>query len=150
MRCVLTFLIIGVFSSQLILGQRAPVSAQPADAVNKAFFLIEAIYTNSSWAAMVERPQNRRELLDAVIRKLGGTVENFWFSFGDRDAYVIVSLPGNVSAEALQIAGLAGAGFRSLKTIPLLTVSQAMEASAKAAALRNSAAYKAAHKGLER
>jgi uncharacterized protein with GYD domain len=98
---------------------------------------------------MAQKPQNRRELLQAVIGKLGGAVENFWFSFGDCDAYVVVSLPDNVSAEAVQIAGLAGAGFKSLKTTPLLTVDQLMEAAGKARALRNDPAYKTAHKALE-
>lgn len=56
---------------------------------------------------MSEKPQNR-ELLQAAVEKLGGKVENFWFSFGDRDAYVVIRLPDNISAEALQIAGLAG------------------------------------------
>ncbi len=98
---------------------------------------------------MAQKPQNRRELLQAVMGKLGGAVEHLWFSFGDCDAYAVVTLPDNVSAEALQIAGLAGAGFKSLKTTPLLTVDQVMEAAGKAGALRNSSAYKTAHGGLE-
>ena len=98
---------------------------------------------------MAQKPQNRRELLQIVVGKLGGAVENFWSSFGEQDCYVVVSLPSNVSAQALQIAGLAGAGFKSLKTTPLLTVDQMMEAAGKAKNLRDSSAYKTAHKALE-
>ena len=130
--------------------QQPASSAQQERSESKSLFLVEAKYADSSWAAMSEKPQNRRELLQAAVEKLGGKVENFWFSFGDRDAYVVIRLPDNISAEALQIAGLAGAGFKDLKTIPLLTVDQEIEAAAKAGVLRNSAAYKAAHKGLER
>ena len=131
------------------LGQQPASTAQQERSKSKSLFLVEAKYADSAWAAMSEKPQNRRELLQAAVAKLGGDVENFWFSFGDCDAYVVISLPDNVSAEALQIAGLAGAGFKSLKTIPLLTVDQEIEAAAKAGALRNSAAYKAAHRALE-
>ena len=88
-------------------------------------------------------------MLQAAVTKLGGNVENFWFSFGGCDAYVVISFPDNVTAEALQIAGLAGGGFKNVKTIPLLSVDQEMAAAAKAGALRNTGAYKEAHKGLE-
>lgn len=123
--------------------------AQPATSQGGSLFLIEAKFADSSWAAMADKPQNRRQLLQAVVSKLGGNVENYWFSFGENDAYVVVRLPDNVSAETVQIAGYAGAGFKSLKTIPLLTVEQEMQAAAKAGELRSSAAYRAAHKGLE-
>jgi uncharacterized protein with GYD domain len=111
-------------------------------------YLIEAKYSDQAWAAMAEKPQNRSELLRPVVQKLGGKVEHFWFSFGDRDAFVIVQLPDNVSAEALQIAGVAGGGFKVLQTIPLLTVSEAIRAMRKARELRSGAAYRKARKAL--
>jgi len=97
---------------------------------------------------MAEKPQDRRELLQRVVEHFGGNIEGFWFSFGDYDAVVVLALPDNVGAEALQIAGLAGGGFTVLKTTPLLTVSEAMEAMQQAGALRAGAAYKKAHTGL--
>jgi len=63
-------------------------------------------------------------------------------SFADCDAYVVISLPDNVSAEALRIVGMASGGFKSVRKIPLLTVDQEMEAAAKAGAFRNGAANK--------
>jgi uncharacterized protein with GYD domain len=149
MRSVLMIVAVGLVGSGLGFGQEPATTAKQGRPASKLLFLIEVKYTDSSWAAMAQKPQNRRELLEAVIGKLSGAVENLWFSFGDCDAYAVVSLPDNVSAEALQIAGLAGAGFKSLKTTPLLTVDQVMEAAGKAGSLRNGSAYKTAHKALE-
>ena len=148
MRRVAMIVAVGLVVSGLGFGQAVTTAKQERSA-GKLLFLIEAKYTDASWAAMAQKPQNRRELLQAVVAKLGGTVENFWFSFGDCDAYVVVSLPDNVSAQALQIAGLAGAGFKSLKTTPLLSIDQVTEAAGKAKNLRDSSAYKTAHKALE-
>ena len=44
------------------------------------------------------------------MRGLGGTVEAFYFAFGQSDAYVIADLPDNVSAAAVASAvGASGA-----------------------------------------
>ncbi len=149
MRSVAMMVVAGFLGNGLGFSQEPAIPAKQERSASKLLFLIEVKYSDSSWAAMAQKPQNRRELLQTVIGKLGGSVENLWFSFGDCDAYAVVSLPDNVSPEALQIAGLAGAGFKSLKTTPLLTVDQVMEAAAKAGALRSGAAYKEAHKALE-
>lgn len=111
-------------------------------------YLIEAKYTDAAWAAMAAAPQDRSKLLNAVLSKLGGRVDQFWFSFGDFDAFVIVELPDNISAAAVQFAGLAGGGFKSLKTTPLLSVPAAMAAMKKAGELRASSQYEKAHDAL--
>lgn len=126
----------------------------PAPAQNNSvapslnYYLIEAKFTDQSWEAMARKPQDRAKLLGSVVARLGGRVANYWFSFGDYDAVVVVELPNDTSAEALQIAGLAGGGFKTLKTTSLLTTAQAQEAMKKAGELRGSSPYKAAHDAL--
>ena len=149
MRKIVCVVWIVVAVAGVALSQQPASTARQERSETKSLFLVEAKYADSSWAAMSEKPQNRRELLQAAVKTLGGSVENFWFSFAACDAYVVISLPDNISAEALQIAGMAGGGFKSVRTIPLLTVDQQMEAAAKAGAFRNSTNYKAAHKALE-
>lgn len=113
-----------------------------------AHYLIEAKFTDQSWAAMAQNPQDRSTLLAAVVARLGGKIDAYWLTFGDRDAVVIIELPGNVDAEALQIAGMAGGGFKTLKTTSLLTVAEGMAAMKKAGELRASAEYGKAHDAL--
>ena len=135
------------------LAMSTHVAAQPAPQMPPAGmtqYLIEAKYTDAAWAAMAATPQDRGKLLGAVLGRLGGRVAHFWFSIGDVDAFVVVELPDNVSAAAVQIAGLAGGGFKSLKTTPLLSTEAAMEAMKKAGELRSSAQYGKAHDALSR
>ena len=128
----------------------AAQSAQQGQRPAMTQYLIEAKYTDSAWAAMAATPQDRGKLLGAVVGRLGGRVDHIWFSFGDFDVFVIVELPDNVSAAALQYAGLAGAGFKFLKTTPVLSTEAAMEAMKKAGELRSSAEYGKAHDALTR
>lgn len=65
-----------------------------------------------------------------MAESLGGSVESFYFGFGDTDAYVIADLPDNTAALALSLAVGAGGGA-SLTTVPLATVEE-VDAATKA------------------
>jgi uncharacterized protein with GYD domain len=99
-----------------------------------ASFLIEAAYTSEAWAILVKNPQDRIQVVQATIEKLGGKIEKSWLSFGDYDIVVIVDLPDSVSAAAFAMAISAGGSCRTVKTTPLLTVQEGLEAMKKAAA----------------
>jgi len=95
-------------------------------------YLVQAAYTPDAWAAMVKSPQNRLEAVRPVIEKLGGKTQGGWLSFGEYDIVVICELPNNVSAAAFSMAASAGGAVKALKTTPLMTVEEAMEAMRKA------------------
>ena len=99
-----------------------------------ASFLIEAAYTSEAWAILVKNPQDRIQVVQATIEKLGGKIEKSWLSFGDYDIVVIVDLPDSVSAAAFAMAISAGGSCKTVKTTPLLTVQEGLEAMKKAAA----------------
>lgn len=62
----------------------------------------------------------RRAAATELAKSLGGTVEAFYFTFGEADALVIVDMPDNVSAAAVALTvGASGAG--KVKTTALLT-----------------------------
>ena len=95
-------------------------------------FLVEAAYTPQAWAALVKSPQDRSQVIQAAVEKLGGKIERSWLSFGDYDAVVVVNMPDSVSAAAFSMAISAGGSCRSVKTIPLLTAEEGVEAMKKA------------------
>jgi uncharacterized protein with GYD domain len=55
-----------------------------------------------------------------VIKSLGGTLEAYYFAFGDNDFYALADLPDNVSGAAASIVGNAS-GALKVKTDVLLT-----------------------------
>jgi uncharacterized protein with GYD domain len=95
-------------------------------------YLVQVAYSSEGVAALVKNPQNRIELVSAAVQKAGGRVETGYFTFGEYDALIIAHLPDNVSAAAFSMAAAAGGAIRSIKTTPLLTAEEGVEAMRKA------------------
>jgi uncharacterized protein with GYD domain len=62
----------------------------------------------------------RRAAADKLIKSLGGTMEAFYYAFGDTDVFVIAELPDNASMAALDLA-LGASGAVTSKTTVLMT-----------------------------
>jgi len=97
-----------------------------------ASFLYQISYTTSAWAAMVKKPQDRAEAVTKVVEKLGGKVTGFWFAFGEADVVGILEMPDNASAAAFSVAISAGGACSDVKTTPLLSIAEAMDAMKRA------------------
>lgn len=82
---------------------------------------------------MVPHPENRADAIRKPIERLGGKPGPFWFSFGDYDVVGIVEMPNDVSAAAFALAIGAGGACKNVKTTPLLSTEEAVEAMKSAA-----------------
>jgi uncharacterized protein with GYD domain len=63
---------------------------------------------------------SRRDAVAKLAESAGGSLESFYFAFGDRDVYSILDLPDNESATAVALAANAAGGV-ALRTVVLLT-----------------------------
>ncbi len=97
-----------------------------------AYYLLQATYTPEAWATMVKNPQNRIEAARAAVERLGGTIQGAWLAFGEYDVVAIFQVPDNVSAAAISIAYSAGGSVKAIKTTPLMTWEEGVEAMMKA------------------
>ena len=95
-------------------------------------FLTQVSYTQQAWQSLVENPQNRFEVVRAVVEKLGGKVVNGWAAFGDYDIILVSEMPDQVTAGAFAIAIAAGGACKNVKTTPLLSIAEIQEALKKA------------------
>jgi len=95
-------------------------------------YLLQAAYTPEAWANLVAQPQDRIDAIRPVVEKLGGKVVHGWFAFGDYDVVAIIDMPTNVEAAAFSIAAAPAGAIRSIKTTPLLTAAEGIEAMKKA------------------
>lgn len=95
-------------------------------------YLVQASYTSEALAALIATRENRTEIVKKAVKKLGGKLIGSWMSFGDYDVVLIVEMPDNVSAAALAMGAAGGGSLKSLKTTPLMSTEEAMEALAKA------------------
>lgn len=94
-------------------------------------YLIKANYTVEGIRGLQkEGGTGRREAVEKLLSGLGGTLEAFYYAFGDTDVYLIVELPDNISAAAINVT-VAAAGAVGLETTVLLTPEEIDEASKK-------------------
>ncbi len=91
------------------------------------FFLARFSHTPEAWASLIKAPEDRREVVRAVIEKLGGKLHGFWYSFGEHDGFGLIEAPDNAAVAAFSIAVAAG-GSSSTEVTVLLTVEETLEA----------------------
>ena len=84
-------------------------------------YLVKASYS-AEGAKGVQRAggTSRREAVAKMAEGLGGSLESFYFAFGETDAYVILDMPNNQSAAAASIAVNISGGATS-EVVVLLT-----------------------------
>lgn len=99
-------------------------------------YMIQASYTAAGTKGVLkEGGTKRRATVEANVKAAGGTVEAFYFAFGETDAFVIVDLPDNTSAAALSMA-VNASGVVTLKTLALLTPEEVDRAAKKSVKYR--------------
>ncbi len=95
-------------------------------------YLIQATYTPEAWAALVKNPQSRAEAVRPIIEGLGGKLLSIYLAFGEYDVVGLAEYPDSVSAAAFSMAASAGGALKAVKTTPLMTTEEAVEAMRKA------------------
>ncbi len=94
-------------------------------------YLYQAAYTDAGLdGLLMEGGSKRREAVDLAAKSLGGTMEAFYYAFGDTDVFAIIDLPDNVSASAFSLLVTAAGGAR-VKTTVLITPEEVDEATKK-------------------
>jgi uncharacterized protein with GYD domain len=94
-------------------------------------YFFSAVYTDEGVAGLVKDGGTIRQVeAEKAIASLGGTLESFYYAFGDADVLGIASLPDNVSAAAFSMLITAAGGAR-VKTTVLLTPEEMDEASTR-------------------
>ena len=74
----------------------------------------------------------KREAVQQLAASLGGTVEAYYYAFGETDAYVILDFPDNVSAATASLV-VSAAGRARVKMTVLLTPEEVDEVAKKSA-----------------
>lgn len=108
-------------------------------------YLVQVGYTPEAWSSLIAQPQDRIEAIRPSVEKLGGKILHGWFAFGDYDLIGVFEMPGNIEAAALSLAAAAGGAVRTIKTTPLLSMAEGVEALKKAAQSGYQAPGRAAH-----
>jgi uncharacterized protein with GYD domain len=94
-------------------------------------YMFHGSYTTEGVKGLLkEGGSSRRETIAQLAKSLGGTLEAYYFAFGDDDFYVIVDAPDNVTAAAASLVG-AASGALNVKTTVLMTPEEVDEVAKK-------------------
>jgi len=101
-----------------------------------AKYMIKVSYSVEGAQGLIEEGgSSRKAMVAKMLEGMGGSLESFYFSFGEDDAYVIVDVPDSVTAVAVSLA-VNSAGGAGLATIPLITAEEMDEACRKTVSYR--------------
>ncbi len=101
-----------------------------------AKYLMQGNYVGGSAKGLLkEGGTSRRAAIESLVASVGGSVEAFYFAFGDTDVLVIADLPDNVTAAALSLF-VNAAGTVAVKVTVLLTADEIDEAVKKTVSYR--------------
>ena len=84
-------------------------------------YLIEARYVGAGIEGLLKEGGSRRRVaIDQLFQSVGGSVEAFYYAFGENDVVIIGTLPDNATAAALGYkVNASGAAY--CRTIVLMT-----------------------------
>ena len=94
-------------------------------------YLIKASYTAEGARGLAkEGGSSRRDTVAKIAEDSGGTLESFYFAFGQTDAYVTCDMPDNTTAAAVALA-VNSSGAATAETVVLMTPEEVDEATTK-------------------
>ena len=98
--------------------------------------LFQGSYTPEGFQGLMDEGGSKRvEAAKEALSSVGGTLDAFYFSFGEDDFHIIVDLPDNVSTTAISFVGNISGTFR-IRTTVLLTPEEVDEAVKKSVDFR--------------
>ena len=102
-----------------------------------AKFLIKASYTTKGAKGLLkEGGSSRRDAVEQMIQGMGGTLEVFYYAFGEPDAFVIADVPDTITAAAVSLT-VSASGAVQVSTTPLITPEEIDEACKKSVGYRS-------------
>ena len=99
-------------------------------------YLVQANYVGEGVKGLLnEGGSSRRAVVEKLIESVDGTVEAFYYAFGETDLYIIAELPDNVTMTTLSLL-VAASGAIAIKTTVLITPEEVDEAVKKSPSYR--------------
>jgi uncharacterized protein with GYD domain len=99
-------------------------------------YMIQASYTVEGVKGVQSKGgSSRRDAVADMVQGVGGSLEAFYFSFGDSDVVAIADLPDNAAATAIALT-VNAAGGATTKTSLLMTPEEVDEAAQRSVEYR--------------
>ena len=101
-----------------------------------AKYLVQFSYTGEGVKGLLkDGGSKRRDAVDQLVRSMGGTLEAFYFTFGEHDGLCIVDAPDNIGTTAANLLVNASGGAVTTTTV-LMTPEEVDEATKRSGEYR--------------
>ena len=100
-----------------------------------AKYLIEETFSSQAVAGIMQKPEDRFEVLKPICEAAGCVLEQFYVSGIENKSYLIVESPDLKSVSMIGTTFLASGAASAIKHVPLLTVPEAVDLLKEAASL---------------
>jgi uncharacterized protein with GYD domain len=95
-----------------------------------AKYLVQGNYVSEGMKGLLqEGGSSRRAAIEQLVGGVGGTVESFYYAFGDTDLFLIADVPDNVTMAALSM--MVNAAGAATSTVTVLLSPEEIDAAAK-------------------
>jgi uncharacterized protein with GYD domain len=91
-------------------------------------FITQGRYTGDAVRGMMNKADNREEVVKKLVEKAGGKLHGYYVTFGEYDFLSIVEAPSEEAVLTMLITTAAGGSVTDLKTTTAVTMAQAMNA----------------------
>jgi uncharacterized protein with GYD domain len=99
------------------------------------YYMTQASYTPESWKIQTQNPQDRSKQISALLKASGGRLVSLYYAFGEYDIVLVAEAPNNAAIASVVIAAAAGGAVGKVKTTPLMTIEEGLEAISNAGAI---------------
>jgi uncharacterized protein with GYD domain len=96
-------------------------------------YLVQAKYSAETFKRLIINPEDRRIVSKEKEGVHDGKFHGMWYGFGEFDVYAIIEASSNVAAAAFLARQRSSGAFTDVRTVPLMTVDEMLEALKKAA-----------------
>jgi len=99
-------------------------------------YLAQFNYTGEGLKGFLkEGGTSRRAAVEKLVKSLGGTLEVYYYAFGETDGFAVADMPDNASMAALALT-VSASGAATVKTTVLITPEEIDETTKKKANYR--------------
>jgi uncharacterized protein with GYD domain len=91
-------------------------------------YLWQVSYSKDAWGAQISNPQNRLEMVGAMLEPLGVKLIEGYATLGEYDIIAIIEAPDDKTIAAASIAISSTGSVSALKTSPLMPIDDLVEA----------------------
>jgi uncharacterized protein with GYD domain len=87
-------------------------------------YMFTGVYSNASWARLVQGSDDRASAFDTLLRSLGGSLEMIYWTAGSGEVRAIAELPDAKAAKAVVTATVKTGAFSTVEAEELLDQDQ--------------------------